>query len=693
MQKGVKILGVIGVLVVALAVGLIVALKSIDFNQYKGEIVAQVKAQTGRDLQIAGDLDLSISLSPSLKVQGVKFANASWGTRPQMLLLENLEAQVNLLALLTGDIEVNYIVLSGLDIFLETDAKGRANWEISTQAPTDDDATTAAVPMPKVHDVRLENVRLTYKNGVQKSEFSVNIPNMNFGVADSSAPIQTTLQANLNGVDVDVSAKLGSLKQFENIATASFPARIEVKATGFKALLDGGLRITKGAINPDFTISTDVSDMATLAKLSGVALPPVSTLQLAANLKGSANKFSLSAIEAKIGDSDISGDVSINLATKRPSVEGKLASMLLDINQITGSNSAAPKKKTKPGDKVFSPDPLGFAALGLADVKLSYSAKKLKADVLSLEDFSTTVELKASRLKIDPLSLKIGTGSIKMRASVDGAVKKPKITVRLSARGVDAGKLLKEFGLGEVMTLKVDSEVDLKGAGISVKAIMANLSGSARIVGHEGRLNDKVIAAISTGFTDALPWASRADANAINCVVAHFPIKSGIATAKTLLFDTNGMTVSGSGNANLKTETLNLMLAPEAKNVSLGSFAVPFKLTGAFSQPSFGIDPTAAVVGTIGNVGSIVGSGAGTIGGLLGSTLGLGGDAKPSGDANPCIAALSGKTKATAPKPASKKTTTKSPVPVIEDTTKAIKNIGEDIGKGIGGAIKGIFGN
>lgn len=695
MQKGIKILGAIGVLVVALAVGLVVALKSVDFNRYKGDVVAAVKAETGRDLQIAGDLDLSISLSPSLRVQGVKFANAGWGSRPHMMLLESLEAQVNLMALVFGDIEVNYIVLSGLDLLLETDAKGRTNWEISTPPTTTaaSQAPAGATPMPKVHDIRLKNVQLTYKDGVQKSEFRINIPSMNFDALDAGAPLQTTLQAAINDVDVNVSAKLGSLNQFGEISKVPFPARVEVTASGVKALLDGAVLMPNGGLNFDFQINGDITDMATLAKMSGAALPPVPSIQLDASLKGSANRFKLGAIKGKIGNSDISGDVSINLSGKRPSVEGKLASTLLDINEITATRTGAAKAKTKPGGKVFSPDPLPFAALGLADVNVSYTAKTLKADALSFEDLSTKVVLKASRLKIDPLSMKVGAGAIKVRVGIDGAVKKPKVTVRLSARRVQVGQLLKAFGLGEVMTLKMDSEVDLKGAGTSVRAIMAGLSGSARVVGQKGRLNDKVIGAISTGFSNALPWASRADANIINCVVANFPVKSGIATAKTLLFDTNGMTVGGSGNANLKTETLNLTLFPEAKNVSLASFAVPVRLTGPFSQPDFGIDPAAAVVGTLGNVGSIVGSGGTTIVGLLGSTLGVGGGSQTTSDTNPCIAALSGKAKAATPAPAKTKTAPKSPAPAIEDTKKAIKGLGENIGKGIGGAIKGIFGN
>ena len=55
---------VVVVLVALIATGVGI-LMSIDFNQYKRQISAQVKEATGRDLVIGGDLKLGISLSPT----------------------------------------------------------------------------------------------------------------------------------------------------------------------------------------------------------------------------------------------------------------------------------------------------------------------------------------------------------------------------------------------------------------------------------------------------------------------------------------------------------------------------------------------------------------------------------------------------------------------------------------------------
>jgi len=121
MKRLTTILGIIAVLAVALVVAGVAILKSLDFNDYRALIAENVKEATGRDLVIEGNLDLQISLTPSVAVDGVKFANAAWGSSPEMMTMESFAAEVELIPLLSGDVQVKRIVLQGVDVLLETD--------------------------------------------------------------------------------------------------------------------------------------------------------------------------------------------------------------------------------------------------------------------------------------------------------------------------------------------------------------------------------------------------------------------------------------------------------------------------------------------------------------------------------------------------------------------------------------------
>ena len=125
-----KYFAIAGVAVVILLVAAAVILSTLDFNEYKQQIADEAKKVTGRDLAIEGDLRLNVfTLNPGLAVDGVRFANAPWGSKPDMATIKRFEVKVSLLPLLSGTLNVDSVVLSGADILLERNKAGKGNYE------------------------------------------------------------------------------------------------------------------------------------------------------------------------------------------------------------------------------------------------------------------------------------------------------------------------------------------------------------------------------------------------------------------------------------------------------------------------------------------------------------------------------------------------------------------------------------
>ena len=61
----------------------VVLLSVKDVNKFKDFLIRKVSERTGRELIIAGNLNLSISFSPSITADNVTFENAAWGTVPK----------------------------------------------------------------------------------------------------------------------------------------------------------------------------------------------------------------------------------------------------------------------------------------------------------------------------------------------------------------------------------------------------------------------------------------------------------------------------------------------------------------------------------------------------------------------------------------------------------------------------------
>src|SRR3546814_12746600 len=66
---------------------------SLDVQQVADFARAQVKAAAGRNLAIAGPVELKLLPTPSIQLQDLRFANADWGSRPELATIRRLEIE------------------------------------------------------------------------------------------------------------------------------------------------------------------------------------------------------------------------------------------------------------------------------------------------------------------------------------------------------------------------------------------------------------------------------------------------------------------------------------------------------------------------------------------------------------------------------------------------------------------------
>lgn len=88
-----------------------------------------VERATGHAVRIDGAVHVAPGLVPTLAVEDVALLNPPGFSRPDLAHARRVEAQVALLPLLHGEVEVRRIRLAGLDMKLEVNAAGQRNWE------------------------------------------------------------------------------------------------------------------------------------------------------------------------------------------------------------------------------------------------------------------------------------------------------------------------------------------------------------------------------------------------------------------------------------------------------------------------------------------------------------------------------------------------------------------------------------
>ena len=787
-----KIVSAVVVLAVAVVAAGIAIIKSLDFNEYRGLIADQVKAATGREMTIAGKLDVKISLTPALAVEGVTFANAPWGSRAQMATLKQLAAEVELLPLLSGDVRVKRLVLTGLDVLVETDAKGRGNWELEApgkKVEAAKPATETATKLPVVHAVRMKDVAVAYRDGRTGKTTALRLARLDVEEKGVDAPMTVALAGDFDGKAFEASGRLGPLAALIK-GGVPYPVSLRAKALGAEVVVEGVASEPRAMTGLDLKVQASGNELAEsvtaiAAQVSAEKfrrLPAVGPFRIAARIKGDTAKFSLTAIDAaigkseqmmatvsgtiadlptaagldlkfslegkdagplaralglklptlppfkvmaaltnpkdayvvdgldaKLGGSDLKGRLSVRLAgVPRPHLDAEFNADLLDLDALLPRGPATPPAKKT--DRVFPADPLPVDGLKAADGQLRLKAKRLRIGGIAVENIDLGLALAGGRLEIKPIASVVGGGKLVGEALLDGARPTPVASVRLDARQVDYGAVLQQLQLTGIARGKLDATVDLKGQGGSLRAIMAGLDGRARVVTEGGQIDSGLLNVLSADVTSALPFYDSKGDKTIRCGVIDFDVKKGRASAKTLVFETGGLSMIGRGGINLADETIAINIDPRAKKLSVLKLTlVPVNVGGTLANPTALPDVGGAAVGAVtGAVRTATDIATGVAEGgvkALGGLVGIGGDKKSGGqpqsvdDTDYCKLALAGRplTPAAA-KPAPTATTSApvAPAPTAPQqpgsTADKIDKKLDEIGKGIGGALKGLFG-
>ena len=144
-----------------------VALNFIDWDRYKGPIVAHLSKELGHQLSVDGDIALSVFPYPSFSLTGVRIANVDGASRKDMVLLKSLDVQVAFMPLITGVIEVRKIVLVEPNILFERLSDGRTNWTAFGPGINENNVESSST-FPKItfSKVRIEDGSLTFLDGV-----------------------------------------------------------------------------------------------------------------------------------------------------------------------------------------------------------------------------------------------------------------------------------------------------------------------------------------------------------------------------------------------------------------------------------------------------------------------------------------------------------------------------------------------
>jgi AsmA protein len=642
------------VLLVVLAVVLVPML--VNPNNFKGEIATAVKEATGRDLQIEGDLGMTVFPWLGVTVGKVSLGNAPGFSDVPFAATERVEVRVKLQPLLFEQrLVMDTVTVHGLSVNLEKNAKGKSNWDDLAGGPKSTSSDTpsqggglAALSLGGL-DIRDASLSLRDAAAAQ----SVELTNLTLGTGaiGSGQPVsvngavdlklgnpaiagkvelETVLNVSGGGHKIDARALVVSVnltgptlpggklaaKLGANLSADLKAGKASVKdltlAVG-ELSASGGLDVTNlsSAPNVDGKLALAPFDLKKLLASLGLEAPvtadanALTAVSLNTDISASATQAGFKNLKLKLDDTSVTGSVSV-ADFSRQALRFDLGVDKIDVDRYLPPQSKEATAAT-PGAGASAIDPAPLRAL---DIQGKLTIADLTAAKAHVSSILVKVVAKGGVVRLAPVSAKLYKGEYAGKIVLNAKGNALALTLDEKLSGVHLSPLLKDLQGKDRLSGVASANIKASTSGNDPAAMKKALKGAGNFKFTNGAIKGVNVAAMireakAQAFGGSADVSNEPQKTDFSEMGGTFQIRKGVVANKDFLAKSPLLRVTGKGNASLVTEaiayqsTISVVATSKGQGgKELGDLAgldVPVKIGGTFAQPSYGLDFDALV--------------------------------------------------------------------------------------------------
>ncbi|WP_323943051.1 AsmA family protein [Aeromonas hydrophila] len=506
-----KIIYILLGLALAAVVAIAALVSLIDPNQFKPQLVEQVRKSTGRELVMEGAIGWRFWPSLGLSLEQVALRNPAGFAEPDLVRFTRGEASVGLLPLLSHKLEIGKVTLSGAHLFIQTKADGSSNLSdlLKASAEPKGEATTsepAATTPPPASDkqpwqISLQGVELQQASALLQDDRNGTVSrleqlDLNLGqlAVDQWVPVtlaakgaQGELAFDLKGsaqLKLAPDASRSELKDVALAGSLSEPTQrldafslkadrlalgqwssltLSLQGAADKPALAGTLEGTLKARLDENRQLLEISDAVLAAKLSGDALPrPQMQVKLAGFARAELGKQAVTLSNLVMGVDDVllSGNGSVQLGAV-PSVGFDLKGEKLDLDSWLGQPAKAAPATATSGAAA----PAGAQAQTAAPATKALSTQEPDLAALKSIDLAGRLQLGSLRLKGLDLS------AVDLQLALAGG----QLTLKQFSAGVAGGQVTAS-GVLDARQQPARYQVHKRVQGVDVRPLLQTLA-------------------------------------------------------------------------------------------------------------------------------------------------------------------------------------------------------------------------
>ncbi|MFT5664101.1 MAG: hypothetical protein ACI9JR_001493 [Gammaproteobacteria bacterium] len=581
---------VIGVAVVFVVTIGAVFIATFDANQYKQDLSDLFHENTGRDLQFYGDVGLTFYPALGMELGALSLSNAAgFGSAP-MVKVNKVSISVDVASIIAFSPEIDQLILDGLNINLQKNAKGINNWDDLTKAEsTQSSSAASSTSSPSSEPMKISgafgglnitNAQLSWVDTQAGSEYQVKDLTIKTGRMTPDTPFDLQLQVALESKD-DIKAKVDLAAQIQYF----FDQR-----------------------------KLNLSDLNVNISAVGAPLPlgkmQVGITSKSIELNPQQRSVSLKGLILTLDDNEMTGDVTVS-DYAQPTLNFKLASDNLDIDALLGTPPVqpvpAPTTEAEP-EVVDAAEQdiqisLPMELLRTIRVEGELAVKQLKIQNLFMHDIDLALSANEGVVNLDPIKMNLYDGNFSGQVRIDATGGLPKYRVNKNLQGVQIGKLLTDFSGEDRISGTLNANVSVITQGEWLSALKKNSNGDLKLAFKDGALKgfnirysiDKAKAKLKG---DSAPSAQDRKTD-FSSLELSGQIKNGVFISNDLSLQAPFMRVGGEGQVDLNNNTVNYLVntklvgttkgQDDGATGALSGLLIPVRIDGPFANPKIDV--------------------------------------------------------------------------------------------------------
>ena len=613
------VFGIVSFLIVATIIGLVIFISQFDLNEYKPQIEKIVYEQTGRKLSLNGDIEIKISLIPTVALNDAVFENAPWAKQKEMVSIKEADISLAILPLLDKEIEIGEINLIDPIINLAMNKDGIGNWVFEKPDEKNEDekqdikkdkkeeVNAASAPLLAsffAQKINIKNGIVNYADEKSNTKTSVVIKNFELEAEDNNDDIDLIFDVVFNKDEIIGTATGDSV----NTILENKPYHIVFDTKAYGAVLKG-----QALLNDLMGDISFEGDLNLSSPKGNFDLPKTDFI---GKVSGNLQKIKANISKLDFGGNVISGLINADISGKKPVIQGNIKSALIDLTKLQETQKTAYFELIATANAAsFVPnESLDLSALNSVNAKIKADVQKLIINEdISISDVEATADLRDGVLSLNPLSFKAGGGVVSgyVTANANGNV----MDINLGGKSIVAQDFIKSLdpsgtsNFGILEGGQTDINVVLKTSGATYPKLVENLNGQVLFVVEASRLRAGAMKYLKGNFISQLLSTLHIEAKdpkmSLNCAVVRADFKNGVATfPKGIVFDSKKMLIVGDGNINLKNDKIDVAIKPFNGNLTDTNIAQALssliKIGGTVSKPRIAVDTASVVKNVVG---------------------------------------------------------------------------------------------